>query len=127
MKISQKQIDAVIALEGAKRYKHFIKVIADTQEVWGLYKDGWALAGTEDNQKVFPVWPAKEYAELCAEHEWGGYEAELISLDDFMNELLPTLKDDEVLIGIFYTPLNNGVTPEIEEVLNDLELELENY
>lgn len=36
MKISQKQIDAVIALEGAKRYKHFIKVIADTQQVWGL-------------------------------------------------------------------------------------------
>ncbi len=25
MKISQKQIDAVIALDGAKRYKHFIK------------------------------------------------------------------------------------------------------
>ncbi|EPH2795367.1 DUF2750 domain-containing protein, partial [Acinetobacter baumannii] len=24
MKISQKQIDAVIALDGAKRYKHFI-------------------------------------------------------------------------------------------------------
>ncbi|CAI3123355.1 hypothetical protein MWMV2_MWMV2_01180 [Acinetobacter oleivorans] len=44
-----------------------------------------------------------------------------------MNELLPTLKDDEVLIGIFYTPLNNGVTPEIEQVLNDLELELKNY
>lgn len=127
MKLSQKQIDAIIALDGSNRYKHFIKVIADTQEVWGLYKDGWALAGTEDNQKVFPVWPAKEYAELCAESEWGGYEAELISLDDFMNELLPTLKDDEVLIGIFYTPLNNGVTPEIEQILNDLEHELENY
>ena len=127
MKLSQKQIDAVIALEGSKRYKHFIKVIADTQEVWGLYKDGWALAGTEDNRKVFPVWPAKEYAELCAENEWVGYEAEPISLEDFMNELLPTLKDDEVLIGIFYTPLNNGLTPEIGQVLNDLELELENY
>lgn len=59
MRISQKQIDAVIALEGTKRYKHFIKVIADTQEVWGLYKDGWALAGTEDNQKYFQCGPRK--------------------------------------------------------------------
>lgn len=127
MRISQKQIDAVIALESTKRYRHFIKVIADTQEVWGLYKDGWALAGTEDNQKVFPVWPAKKYAELCAENEWVGYEAEPFSLDDFMNELLPTLKDDEVLIGVFYTPLDNGVTSEIGQVLKDLEFELENY
>lgn len=127
MKLSQKQIDAVIALDGSKRYKHFIKVIADTQEVWGLYKDGWALAGTEDKRKVFPVWPVKEYAELCSENEWVGYEAELFPLDDFVNELLPTLKDDEVSIGIFYTPLNNGITPEIGQVLNDLEHELENY
>lgn len=44
-----------------------------------------------------------------------------------MNELLPTLKDDEILIGIFYTPLNNGITPEIGQILNDLKFELENY
>lgn len=47
------------------------------------------------------MWPAKEYAELCAENEWVGYEAEPFSLDDFMNELFSTLKDDEVLIGVF--------------------------
>lgn len=127
MKISQKQIDAVSALAGPKRYEHFIKVVADRQEVWGLYKDGWALAATDDGQKVFPVWPAKEYAELCAEKEWRGYEAEPFSLDDFMSELLPNLQSDRVLIGIFYTPLNNGITPEIEQVLSDLERELENY
>jgi len=127
MKISQKQIDAVSALAGPKRYEHFIKVVADRQEVWGLYKDGWALAATDDGQKVFPVWPAKEYAELCADKEWMGYEAESFSLDDFMGELLPNLQSDRVLIGIFYTPVNNGITPEIEQVLNDLELELENY
>lgn len=127
MKINQKQIDAVTALIGPKRYEHFVKVIADSQEVWGLYKDGWALAATDDNQKVFPVWPAKEYAELCAKKEWIGYEAESFSLDEFMNELLPNLKSDGVLIGIFYTPLKGGVTPTIEQLLNDIERELENY
>lgn len=127
MKISQKQIESVIAMPGAKRYEHFIKVVADWEEVWGLYNDGWALAATNEGHKVFPVWPAKEYAELCKENEWSAYDAKSFSLDDFMNELLPNLKNDGVLPGIFYTPLNKGVTPDVDQVLADLNRELENY
>ncbi|MGR9116092.1 MAG: hypothetical protein ACU85E_10020 [Gammaproteobacteria bacterium] len=43
MKINQKKIDAILALSGAKRYEHFIKVITDWEEVWGLYHDGGHL------------------------------------------------------------------------------------
>lgn len=127
MKINQKQIESVIALPGAKRYEHFIKVVADQEEVWGLYRDGWVLAATDDGQKVFPVWPAKEYAELCKKNEWSACEAESFSLVDFMHELLPNLKNDDVLLGVFYTPFNKGVTPAVDQVLADLNRELENY
>lgn len=127
MKISQKQIESVIALPGPKRYEHFVKVVADWEEVWGLYQDGWALAATDDGQKVFPVWPAKEYATLCAEKEWAGYEPESFSLAEFMDELLPNLKNDGVLLGVFYTPLDKGVTPTVDQVLEDLNQELESY
>jgi hypothetical protein len=127
MKINQKQIESVIALPGPKRYEHFIKVVADWEEVWGLYQDGWALAATDDGQKVFPVWPAKEYAELCAAKEWSGYKPESFSLTDFMEELLPNLKSDGVLPGVFYTPSDKGVTPTVDQVLADLNKELENY
>lgn len=127
MKISQKQIESMIALSGPKRYEHFVKVVADWEEVWGLYQDGWALAETDDGQKVFPVWPAKEYAALCAKKEWAGYEPESFSLADFMDELLPNLKNDGVLLGVFYTPLDKGVTPTVDLMLEDLNQELENY
>ena len=50
MKINQKQIDAVLKLSGAERYQHFVKKIADWEEVWGLYQDGWALLETENNK-----------------------------------------------------------------------------
>jgi hypothetical protein len=40
MKVNHKQMEAVFALPGAKRFEHFIKVIADSEEVWGLYRDG---------------------------------------------------------------------------------------
>ncbi len=127
MKINQKQIDAVIALPGQKRYETFIKIVADWEEVWGLFQEGWALAATDDQQPVFPLWPAKEYAQLCADKEWAGYEPTSFSLEDLMEELLPNLKDDGVLPGIFYTPTDNGVTPTVEQLLADLNEELENY
>lgn len=70
MQVNPKQMEAVLALPGIKRFEHFIKVIADWQEVWGLYQDGWALAAADDGTTVFPLWPAKEYAQVCAENEW---------------------------------------------------------
>jgi hypothetical protein len=127
MKINPKQLEAVLALPGAERYNHFIKVVADWQEVWGLYSDGWALASTDNGQQVFPMWPAKEYAEACAKNEWQGYEPKVFSLDDLMGELLPKLKKDGVLPGIFFTPVSKGVTPTVDQFINDLNIELENY
>ncbi|MCF1444411.1 DUF2750 domain-containing protein [Ralstonia nicotianae] len=127
MKVNPKEMEAVLALSGIKRFQHFIKVVADWQEVWGLYQNGWALAATDDGTSVFPLWPAKEYAQVCADHEWKGYEPKLISLSDFMEILMPKLKADGVLPGIFFTPLSKGVTPSVDELKAALEAELQNY
>lgn len=127
MNINSKQIEAVLALPGIKRFEHFIKVVADWQEVWGLYSDGWALAATDDGTTVFPLWPAKEYAQLCAENEWKGYAPCSISLADFMDVLLPKLKADGVLPGVFFTPSSKGLTPSPDELESALDAELQKY
>ena len=127
MKVNPKQMEAVLALSGAKRFEHFIKVIADWQEVWGLYQDGWALAVADDGTTAFPLWPAKEYAQVCAANEWQGYEPRSINLRDFMEVLLPKLKLDGVLPGVFFTPSSKGVTPSVDELKSALEAELQNY
>lgn len=127
MQVNPKQMGAVLALPGIKRFEHFIKVIADWQEVWGLYQDGWALAAADDGTTVFPLWPAKEYAQVCAEKEWKGYEPRAISLSDFMDVLLPKLKLDGVLPGVFFTPSSKGLTPSVDELRAALEAELQNY
>lgn len=127
MKVSPKQMEAVLALPGIKRFEHFIKIIADWQEVWGLYQDGWALAAADDGTTVFPLWPAKEYAQVCAANEWTGYEPRSISLSDFTEVLLPKLKLDGVLPGVFFTPTSKGVTPAVDELKSALEAELQNY
>lgn len=127
MKVNPKQMEAVLALPGIKRFEHFIKVIADWQEVWGLYQDGWALAAADDGTTVFPLWPAKEYAQICAENEWKGYEPRSISLSDFTDVLLPKLKADGVVPGVFFTPSSKGITPSIDELKAALDAELQNY
>ena len=127
MGLNKSQISAVLDLQAGERFEHFIKTIADREEVWGLYRDGWALAGANDGMMVFPFWPAKEYARLCAEKEWEGYEPRLISLSDFTDKLLPKLKEDGVLPGIFFTPSGKGLTPSIEELRAALSAELSNY
>lgn len=113
-------------LPGRERYSHFIKQVADSEKVWGLYKDGWALAATAEGIEVFPVWPAREYAELCARDAWAHFEPSEFALEEFMTELLPKLDAKGMLPGIFYTPGDRGVTPEISRLLSDLEKELEN-
>jgi Protein of unknown function (DUF2750) len=122
-----KRIEAVLALPGIKRFEHFIKVVADTQEVWGLYQDGWALAATDDGKSVFPLWPAEEYAQLCAVGEWDGQTPRAITLSEFTEELLPNLKRDGVLPCVFFTPTSKGVTPSVDELMSALQAELRNY
>lgn len=127
MIINDKQLASVLALPAKDRYQYLIKVVADWQEVWGLYSDGWALAATEEGSMVFPIWPAKEYAEVCAKNEWAEYSPESFSLDDFIDGLLPKLDHDNVMVGVFYTPLDKGVVVSASLVAEDFERELERY
>jgi len=124
IKLGGQQLAAVVTLAGPERYEYFIRRTAEAREVWGLYQDGWALAKTDDGTLVFPMWPANEYATLCAEFEWDGYDAQAFSLEELIEELLPQLEEDSVLPGVFYTPGDKGITPTVAQLIGDLEDEL---
>ncbi len=127
MRLNDNQIQSVLALSGPDRYRHFIKVVVDREEAWGLYDDGWALAQTDDGQRVFPIWPASEYASLCADEDWNGYEPASIPLDDLIDELVPKLERASVRLSVFNSPDDKGVIPKFDEFLYHLNLEMEKY
>lgn len=127
MKIEQAELKAVLQLDGAKRYEYFIKKVADWEEVWGLYQDGWALATDDDGNSVFPLWPAKEYAKACASADWSSFEPSVIELEDLLSELLPKLSSDNLLCGVFYTPSDKGVLLDPVCIMNSLREEMEQY
>jgi hypothetical protein len=126
-KVSQKQIEAVTKLAAPKRYSHFIKVVADWREVWGLYDDGWAMSETENGEQVLPFWPAKEYAEICAVDEWSKFKPKSIDLEDFMNVVLPELKEEGVSPGIFFVSGAGSTDVLVDTILEDLKTELSRY
>jgi hypothetical protein len=125
--INLQQVKALMSEPAHKRYEHFVHRVADFEEVWGLYDNGWALASTNDGKPVFPVWPGKEYAEECATGDWSQHTATAIPLQDFLDEVLPKLRRDGVELGVFYTPQNEGVLPGIDRVLGDIHNELKSY
>jgi len=112
---------SVIVLPKQLRYEHFVRGVAASGEVWGLYQDGWAIGKTDDGALVFPMWPTAELAQQCAVLEWTGYEPHAFALSELLEELLPQLESDGVLPGITYTPDEYGLTPSHATLRADLE------
>ena len=125
--MNDKRTEAVVALSGPERVEHFVKVVADREEAWGLYDDGWASSATDDGGMAFPVWPARDYAQLCAAHEWSTYSPRAIALDDLMEALIPMLGEQRAAIAVFQTPLGRGVPVTPNELHAMLTSELERF
>lgn len=127
MNITKKEIESVVILPASKRYRYFLKKIVDWEECWGLYNDGWALAESKENKRIFPFWPAKEYATICATGAWINYKSIAISTESLMKELLNNLSNESILVGVFYTPKDKGVVVDVNRLRNDIETEQKHY
>lgn len=127
MSISQKQIDAILKLSPPKRYSHFIKKAVGWKQVWALYDDGWAMSETAKGEPVFPLWPEREYAELCVSGTWSNYKPKPIELDEVLGSMIPMLKERGILPGVFFTMKDGSVDATIEQFESDLKKELSHY
>ena len=128
MKPNEKEIEAVSALPATERYKYFIKKVADWEAAWGLYCDGWAMTGNE-GKVMFPLWPAKTYAEKCAIEDWGDLEAREIPLEDLRTIVIPEMQQEGTYFSIFPIPdlEMTSALVDAQQLLQDLEEECEQY
>lgn len=124
--MDEKEYQALLKCSGEKRYKYFIKKVVDYEEVWGLYDDGWAMTASDDGEMMIPLWPKKEFAEACALDEWKNYRAEKIELEEFIEQWIPTMKEEGYLPSIFWNNIDSVVV-KVDTLRAHLEEELENY
>lgn len=124
----QKELEAVLRLDGPARFEHFVKRVADEETAWGLWQDGWALMADDSGAEVLPLWPAREYAALLQTDDWADREPSEIPLDDLLGKLLPKLRGTGTRVAVFPRPDGRDgvlVTPDVLEA--GLRRELENY
>ena len=127
MSVNQKHIEAILKLPAPKRYSHFIKNFVGGKQLWALYDYGWAMSESDDGQPIFPLWPEKEYADLCISGDWANYTPKSIELDEVLDSMIPMLRERGILPGVFFTTKDGSVNASVDQLEEDLRAELSHY
>ncbi|AQY22605.1 DUF2750 domain-containing protein [Riemerella anatipestifer] len=124
--MNQKEIESVVLLEPFERYKYFIKKVADWEIFFTLLnEDGNYALSKLDNYELFPLWSAREFAELCKINGWEKYSIKELSLDDLENEIIDFIIEGSYLINVFPIYDKTGFVVNLQEFTRDLNDELE--
>ena len=121
-----KEVESVLKLDNYKKYRYFLKKIADYEEVWALKdEEGWVSLRMNE-ESFFPVWPKAEFAELCISGDWQGARCEVIELDEFLQNWIPGLKEDGIRVTIMWYE-GSGIDVDWDGLSRDIEHDLEQY
>jgi len=120
------KIKQVMQLPAQQRYDYCVRKVADTQEVWGLYHDGWATAQV-GGKVAIPFWPEAAFAQACASGDWADFQPRAITFDDFLNQWLPGMASNGQLASVFPVPQGSASIVAPDDLLRDLQHESEQY
>lgn len=107
-----------------ENYELFIEDALATGCVWGLEtEDGWALCTSEVNKDidVMPLWSQPEYAQVHCIDEWGHYKVVPISLEELLDDWLPGMHEDVLMLGPNWNSEMEGLELEPLDVAEDFE------
>ncbi|WP_115717347.1 DUF2750 domain-containing protein [Gallaecimonas mangrovi] len=85
-----------------KSYDTFLARIQETGELWSLScEEGWVICDSAEfeDTEVMPFWSSKAEAQRHCVEQWDDYQAERVSLADFVELWLPNLAEDDILVG----------------------------
>jgi hypothetical protein len=122
-----KHLTNVLEMSGMERYEYFVRSVVESEEVWGLRGDGlWATAGDKSGRRSIPFWTDSELAELCAGagSHWAGLTPAAMELEELLENFLPRLEADGVLVAVCPTPEGRGVVIEAGGLADALREEL---
>lgn len=95
--------------------------------VWGLQgPDGWALCESEkyEGTDVMPFWSQEDFARLHCADDWQAYQPVAIELGEFLEDWLPGMHEDVVLVGVNWDEELEGVEIEPLDLLEEFDQEL---
>ena len=97
--------------------------------IWGLQDtDGnWSLVCSIDNDSidVIPFWSAKDLAQALCTGDWDVYKPVAIELEEFLDDWLPGMHADVLMVGINWNTDLEGQEMEPLDLLEEFEVELD--
>lgn len=124
--LKEKEIAALLAADGKRRYDYFIHRVCDTQKIWGLYDDGWASLG-DGVTKLLPLWPHETFAGLFAMGEWSSHQPREIDLHEFLERWIPGLAAEGIEPAVFPNAQGRAVTVSLTDLEAHLRRELSEH
>lgn len=95
--------------------------------VWSLQgEEGWALCGSEqhENMDVMPFWSQQAFAAVHCREDWAGYQPIAIDLEEFLEDWLPGMHEDLLLVGVNWDENLEGDEMEPLDLLEEFEWEM---
>ncbi len=105
-------------------YERFLQQAIDTGCVWGLEgEEGWALCPSTFNEDidVMPLWSDADDAKVHCVDEWHKYQVLAISLEELLDEWLPGMHEDVLMVGINWDENMEGDEVEPLDLLEDFD------
>lgn len=107
-----------------ENYERFMGEAEDTGCVWTLEgPDGFAVcpSNVSDTVDVMPFWSQPEFAKLHCVDEWKDYEVVPVALEEFLDDWLPGMHDDLIMVGVNWNAAMEGDEVEPLDLLEDFE------
>lgn len=120
------KIRRLAQMPARERYGYFVRKVVDTQQVWGLYRDGWTTM-LSHGQTAVPFWPEAAFALICATGDWTAYQPRAIALDDFSGKWLHGMANNNELVCVFPMPDVTATVAAPATLLEELKDEAEQY
>ena len=106
----------------------FVVEAIESGVVWGLAtsEGDWALVDSERSTEVevMPLWSDRRLAEALCNGEWAVYAPVAIDLEEFLDDWLPGLHGDVVLVGVNWDEELVGEEYEPLDLSEELEADL---
>lgn len=95
--------------------------------IWGLQgPEGWALCASEhhEDMDVIPLWSQEQFARIHCVEDWSEYRPVAIDINEFLEEWLPGMHDDVLLVGVNWNQDLEGDEIEPLDLLEEFESEM---
>ena len=103
-----------------EQYIQFLETVVAQEKLYGLYNEGWALCATPSGQQTLAVWQNKNLAQLLIRDKWAGYAIEEVSVQEFVENVIPYIRQHNTHLSLNLMPEGQNVLVSGRQFLVDL-------